>query len=328
MRYETPAPPAEVGKTDGLAYTLWLPEGDPWAGVVIIHGAGSSKESHHDFARAARSAGLSAVCFDQRGHGDSGGELDGRALEDVATVAALLGDVPLATRGSSMGGYLAILAAERLGAAAVVAICPASADGLLRGLRGGELDFPADVPAVEAFLAEHPLERRAPGRAAAAPARRGRRARAGRPLARAGADRAERRARGRPRRASPLGPARRRAAGSRPPLAAEGRLTTPATVGGGRRRCVASWRRRGDHDAALANGGQLHHAVVAPHSRERDEGEEEHQDEQRDDSGRPGPARPGEESALHVRGLETLPSPKTRGCFRATGRTSVLSASG
>ena len=61
MRYETPAPPAEVGKTDGLAYSLWLPDDDPWAGVVIIHGAGSSKESHHDFARAARSAGLAAV---------------------------------------------------------------------------------------------------------------------------------------------------------------------------------------------------------------------------------------------------------------------------
>jgi uncharacterized protein len=158
MRYETPAPPAEVGKTDGLAYSLWLPEGDPWAGVVIIHGAGSSKESHHDFARAARSAGLSAVCFDQRGHGDSEGRLDGRALEDVATVAALLGDVPLATRGSSMGGYLAILAAERLRAAAVVAICPASSDGLWRGLRGGELDFPADVASLEPFLAEHPLD--------------------------------------------------------------------------------------------------------------------------------------------------------------------------
>jgi len=158
MRYETPAPPAEVGKTDGLAYTLWLPEGDPWAGVVIIHGAGSSKESHHDFARAARSAGLSAVCFDQRGHGDSGGRLDGRALADVATIASLLGDVPLVLRGSSMGGYLAILAAEHLNARAAVAICPASADGLWRGLRGGEFDFRADVPSLEAFLAEHPLD--------------------------------------------------------------------------------------------------------------------------------------------------------------------------
>ncbi len=158
MRYETPAPPADVGEADGLAYSLWLPEGDPWAGLVILHGAGSCKESHHDFARAARAAGLAAVCFDQRGHGDTGGELDGRVLDDVATIAALLGDLPLALRGSSMGGYLAILAADHLGARAAVAICPASADGLSRGLRGGELDFPADIPSLEAFLAEHPLD--------------------------------------------------------------------------------------------------------------------------------------------------------------------------
>jgi pimeloyl-ACP methyl ester carboxylesterase len=158
MRYETPAPPAEVGEVDGLAYSLWLPEGDPWAGVVILHGAGSTKENHHDFARAARSAGLSAVCFDQRGHGETGGALDGRVLDDVATVAALLGDVPIALRGSSMGGYLAILAAVHLQAQAVVAICPASSDGLWRGLRSGEFAFDADIRSLEAFLAEHPLD--------------------------------------------------------------------------------------------------------------------------------------------------------------------------
>ena len=158
MRYETPAPPAELGELDGLAYSLWLPEGDPWAGVVVLHGARSGKESHHDFARAARAAGLAAVCFDQRGHGATGGELDGRVLDDIAAVAGLLGELPLALRGSSMGGYLAILAAARLRARAVVAICPASSDGLWRGLRGGELDFPADVRSLEAFLAEHPLE--------------------------------------------------------------------------------------------------------------------------------------------------------------------------
>ena len=56
MRYETPAPPAELGELDGLAYSLWLPDADPWAGVVILHGAGSCKESHHDYARAARYA--------------------------------------------------------------------------------------------------------------------------------------------------------------------------------------------------------------------------------------------------------------------------------
>ena len=158
MRYETPAPPAELGEADGLAYSLWLPEGDPWAGLVILHGAGSCKESHHDFARAARSAGLAAVCFDQRGHGATGGALDGRVLDDVATIAALLGDLPLALRGSSMGGYLAILAADHLGARAAVAICPASADGLARGLRDEEFEFTADVPSLEAFLTEHPLD--------------------------------------------------------------------------------------------------------------------------------------------------------------------------
>src|SRR5918999_2984500 len=101
MRYETPAPPAELGEVDGLAYSLWLPDGDPWAGLVILHGAGSCKESHHDFARAARSAGLAAVCFDQRGHGASAGALDGRVLDDVATVAEVFPPGPVAVRGSS-----------------------------------------------------------------------------------------------------------------------------------------------------------------------------------------------------------------------------------
>ena len=158
MRYETPAPPAELDEVDGLAYSLWLPEGDPWAGVVVLHGARSCKESHHDFARAARAAGLSAVCFDQRGHGATGGELDGRALADVATIASLLGDVPLVLRGSSMGGYLSIVAAAGVGARAVIAVCPASSDGLWRGLRSGELEFPADIPSLEALLAEHPAD--------------------------------------------------------------------------------------------------------------------------------------------------------------------------
>ncbi len=158
MRYATPAGPAEQGAVDGLAYSLWLPDRAPEAGIVILHGAGSCKERHHDFARAARTAGLSAVCFDQRGHGASTGALDARLLEDVAAVAGLLGGVPLALRGSSMGGYVAILAAERIGARAAVAICPATAEGLARGLEAGAFDFRADGPALRDFLAEHPLD--------------------------------------------------------------------------------------------------------------------------------------------------------------------------
>src|SRR5947207_15588655 len=90
MRLPTPAPPAETGEIDGLAYTLWLPSKPPQGGLVVLHGAGSCKENHHDMGRAARAAGLAAVCFDMRGHGATGGRLDGRVLDDVVTVSRLL----------------------------------------------------------------------------------------------------------------------------------------------------------------------------------------------------------------------------------------------
>jgi alpha-beta hydrolase superfamily lysophospholipase len=155
----TPDPPAEVGRRDGLAYALFLPEGQPRGGVLIVHGAGSCKESHFDFARACRSAGYAAVAYDQRGHGESEGCLDGRVLEDAAAMAALLPDGPLVLRGSSLGGYVALLAAARLDAAAVVAICPAGSEDLLRGLRAGSLDFEADALELERFLEAHDLAR-------------------------------------------------------------------------------------------------------------------------------------------------------------------------
>lgn len=158
MRYRTPDPPAAVDSVDGLAYSLWLPDSDPEGGVVVIHGADSQKESHHDFARLLRDSGLAAVCFDQRGHGDSPGPLDGRLLADVATIAGLLPPGPVGLRGSSLGGYLAIAAAEVARADAVVAICPAPGHGLTRGIRDGRFGFAADADAVEAVISEHPLE--------------------------------------------------------------------------------------------------------------------------------------------------------------------------
>jgi alpha-beta hydrolase superfamily lysophospholipase len=152
-----------MGSHEGLAYSLWLPDGGASAGVVILHGAGSCKESHHDFARAAQAAGIAAIAFDMRGHGESEGPMDERALSDVAAIASLLrsrvggSGLRLALRGSSMGGYLAILAAPAVQAGAVVAICPASAAGLRRGLDAGALRFDADPAAVGALLEAHDL---------------------------------------------------------------------------------------------------------------------------------------------------------------------------
>jgi uncharacterized protein len=155
--------PADSGRHEGLAYSLWLPAGPPRAGVVVLHGAGSCKESHHDYARALNAAGLAAILFDQRGHGESDGPMDGRVLDDVRAIAGVLRSgcgvpgLPLALRGSSMGGYLALLAAPSIDARAVVAICPASAEGLRRGVRAGTLRFDADVDQLDDFLAAHGL---------------------------------------------------------------------------------------------------------------------------------------------------------------------------
>ncbi|MGZ6642214.1 MAG: alpha/beta hydrolase [Solirubrobacteraceae bacterium] len=144
--------PPELGVVDGLAYARFRPAGEPAGGVVVLHGAGSCKESHFDFARLCRGAGLDAIAFDQRGHGDSAGALGAGAVDDVGRVAALLGPGPVALRGSSMGGFMALVAGARLGAAAVVAICPAASEQLRRGLRDGGFDFRADARALDALL--------------------------------------------------------------------------------------------------------------------------------------------------------------------------------
>ena len=96
MRTAHVDPPADTGVHDGLAYALFLPRDAPLGGVVIVHGADSTKESHFDFARACRAAGLAAVALDLRGHGDSPGPLDGRLVDDVASVAELLPGRPAA----------------------------------------------------------------------------------------------------------------------------------------------------------------------------------------------------------------------------------------
>lgn len=158
-----PERPARTGHEDGLSYALWLPaEREPTAGIVVVHGAGSAKESHYDFARAATAQGLAALSFDQRGHGESDGPLDGRAVQDVVAMVALLrrelGDRAVALRGSSLGGYLALRAAADAQAGAVVAICPASPAALRRGIERRSLRFDGDVPALLKLLAAGDLQ--------------------------------------------------------------------------------------------------------------------------------------------------------------------------
>ena len=206
-----------MGAVDGLAYARFRPtNSDPAGGVVVLHGAGSSKESHFDFARRCRAAGLEAIAFDQRGHGESEGALGAGAVDDVARIAALLTPGPLALRGSSMGGFMALVAGARLGADAVVAVCPASAGLLRRGLRDEAFDFRADAAGLDAVLAaadEHASARTLGERLLLLHAEGDERVPvAGSRELHAVAEGS--RAGDRPRRPPPVGPARRRASGA------------------------------------------------------------------------------------------------------------------
>src|SRR5205085_4104113 len=114
----TVAAPTDSGVHDGRPYLLWLPETEPpWPGMVILHGAGSRKENHADFGRACAASGWAALAFDQRGHGEADDAMTGAALADVTRMARYLAGhegvdaARVCVRGSSMGGFLAILAA-------------------------------------------------------------------------------------------------------------------------------------------------------------------------------------------------------------------------
>jgi uncharacterized protein len=165
MRHPSPRAATRRGVHEGRPYELWLPETPPpWPAVVILHGAGSRKENHADFARAASGYGWAAVTFDQRGHGAAEDEMSPAAVSDVSLMARLLAGIDgvvaarVCARGSSMGGFMAIHAAAVSDTVAgAIAICPAGEEHLLRGLRRGELEMRADERALEAWLSEHDI---------------------------------------------------------------------------------------------------------------------------------------------------------------------------
>jgi fermentation-respiration switch protein FrsA (DUF1100 family) len=154
----------DAGTVEGRPYLVWRPAtAPPWPAMLVLHGAGSQKENHADFARASAARGWLAVAYDQRGHGAAADEMAPAALADVTALARFTAGLegvegPVCARGSSMGGLLAIHAAATSAlVGGVIAVCPASEDGLRRGLREERFEFRAgadSVRALDAWLGE------------------------------------------------------------------------------------------------------------------------------------------------------------------------------
>jgi uncharacterized protein len=164
MERSSPTRPDVEDTHNGLAYALWLPPDDATdstvPGVVVVHGAGSRKENHADFARLAAANGWAALAFDLPGHGASEPEMSGGAVDAVVSMVDRLAVQPgvdagrIVVRGSSLGGFLAICAAAKTDeVAGVIAICPASEDHLARGVRSGRFEMRVGDPVdLEAWL--------------------------------------------------------------------------------------------------------------------------------------------------------------------------------
>jgi len=151
-----PSPPPQplAIASDGLllAGLLFRPAGAARGALLVCHGAGSRKENHTLMGEQAAAAGLAALTFDFRGHGDSDGLMGPEGWHDaVAAGEALLAasDAPwLAARGASMGGCFLLLAARARPALfrSLALLCPADGASLLAGLDEMEEPENADDP--------------------------------------------------------------------------------------------------------------------------------------------------------------------------------------
>jgi pimeloyl-ACP methyl ester carboxylesterase len=121
--------------------TLFMPSGANeyvrLPGAVMCHGYGGDSEAFENSAKTLASEGVIALTFDFRGHGSSGGTLDGSIVNDVLDAWDFLHSQPevnhkkMGLIGHSMGAFSAIMAAGKIkGAKVLVALaCPGELKG-------------------------------------------------------------------------------------------------------------------------------------------------------------------------------------------------------
>jgi pimeloyl-ACP methyl ester carboxylesterase len=105
---------------DGLALSAWYLPGTNGAAVIILHGSPGNRASHLEQAALLSQHGYSVLMVDQRGHGESEGNIISVTGEDAkAAVRYLVGRNPahlprIGMIGASLGCYNALQAAADL----------------------------------------------------------------------------------------------------------------------------------------------------------------------------------------------------------------------
>lgn len=104
---------------------------NPVPGVVLCHGFGAGHRVMEPSARIMARQGVATIVFDLRGHGDSGGAIDGGMAEDVIDAWDVLTQFPEVDRnriglaGHSLGALSSVMAAEVVRPRALAALsCP------------------------------------------------------------------------------------------------------------------------------------------------------------------------------------------------------------
>jgi fermentation-respiration switch protein FrsA (DUF1100 family) len=112
--------PVRLTTTDGVELAAWYLPGTNGAGLVVRHGAGSTRSAVLDRAEVLVGSGYGALLIDARGHGDSGGtamdfgwygDLDIAAGTAYLASRADIDPARIGVVGFSMGGEEAIGAA-------------------------------------------------------------------------------------------------------------------------------------------------------------------------------------------------------------------------
>lgn len=111
----TAARPATTPDGTPELVRVWLPDGDPWAEVVLVHGLAEHSGRYQRVGEQLAEAGLSVTGFDLIGHGATGGRRGHVANSElyldqigVHMEDAVASGRPVALCGHSLGGLLVL----------------------------------------------------------------------------------------------------------------------------------------------------------------------------------------------------------------------------